>query len=379
MRFLTGGESHGPSLTAIIEGLPAGLRIDSETINRDMARRQSGHGRGGRMRIERDRVEILGGVIADRTIGAPIVLQIGNKDWENWENAWSAGDLPPVFVPRPGHADYAGMRKYGLNDARPILERASARETAARVAVGAAARLLLREFGIDVGSTVCSLGAIDASISTEARTWAEIWALAERSPVRCADDEASCRMVEAIDAAADAKDSLGGRFTVVATGVPVGLGSHAHWDRRLDGLIAQAVLSIPAVKGIEIGSAFANARRRGTEVHDVLDLDDARSVIRPTNRAGGIEGGISNGEPIVIHAAMKPIPTTISPQRSIDLRTGEPAQTAYERSDVCAVPAAAVVGEAMLSWVLANALQTKLGGDSIEEMKTHHRAWSERE
>jgi len=378
MRFLTGGESHGPSLTAIIEGLPAGLRVDSEAIDRDLARRQSGHGRGGRMRIEQDRVEVLGGIIAERTIGAPVVLRIINNDWANWKERWAMGDLPSISIPRPGHADYAGMRKYGSNDARPILERASARETAARVAIGAVARILLRQFDIDVGSTVCSIGVVDGPISGEPSTWAEIWALSEKSPVRCADEDASRRMMKAIDAATDAKDSLGGRFTVVATGVPAGLGSHVHWDRRLDGLIGQAVLSIPAVKGVEIGNGFANARRRGTEVHDPLDADGRGHVVRPTNRAGGIEGGISNGEPIVVHAAMKPIPTTVSPQRSVDLSTGESAQTAYQRSDVCAVPAAAVVGESMLAWVLAAAVCEKLGGNSIEEMKVHHRAWSER-
>jgi chorismate synthase len=373
MRFLTGGESHGPCLTTIVEGLPSGLEIDVRAIDDELARRQSGHGRGGRMKIERDRAEILGGVLAGRTIGAPVVLQIANRDWENWREKWESGSLPHVTVPRPGHADWAGMQKYGLADARPILERASARETAARVAVGALAKLLLREFGVFVGSTVCSIGSVESTMPEG--PWNAIWARAEESPVRCADAAAGGRMIEAIDSAREAGDSLGGLFCLAATGVPAGLGSHVHWDRRLDAQLACAVMSIPAVKGVEIGSGFDNASRAGSEAHDSLTKDEKGNVIRASNRAGGIEGGMSNGETIVVRAAMKPIPTTVAPQASIDVATGALANTEYQRSDVCAVPAAAVVGEAMVAWILAASLREKLGGDSLEEMKAHDDSW----
>jgi len=376
MRFLTGGESHGPCLTTIVEGLPAGLEIDVRAIDDELARRQSGYGRGERMKIERDRAEILGGVLAGRTIGAPVVLQIANRDWGNWREKWESGALPQVTVPRPGHADWAGMQKYGLADARPILERASARETAARVAAGALAKLLLREFGIFVGSTICSIGSVEATIPDG--PWDAIWARAEGSPVRCVDEEAGARMIEAIDSARMAGESLGGLFCLAATGVPAGLGSHVHWDRRLDAQLAGAVMSIQAIKGVEIGSGFGSAAGTGTQAHDSLTTDEKGSVIRITNHAGGIEGGMSNGETIVIRAAMKPIPTTVTPQESIDTATGVPASTEYQRSDVCAVPAAAVVGEAMVAWVLAVSLREKLGGDSLEEMKAHDDSWGSR-
>ena len=375
MRFLTGGESHGPCVTAILEGIPAGLAGLAEAIDRDLVRRQSGYGRGGRMQIESDRVEILGGVISGRTTGAPIVLRIENRDWENWRDLCASGELPPLTVPRPGHADWAGMAKYAMEDARPILERASARETAARVAVGAVAKCLLTEFGIRVGSAVTSIG--EAQAPTPKADWDAAWEQAERSSVRCADAEATQRMTEAIDAAREAGDSLGGTFLVAATGVPPGLGSHVHWDRRLDARIAEALISIPAIKGVEIGPAFDNARRRGTVVHDAF-VPANGGVTRPTNRAGGLEGGISNGEAIVVRAAMKPIPTTIAPQPSVDLSTGGATEIEYQRSDVCAVPAAAVVGEAMLAWTLADALCEKLGGDSLDEMKAHEGAWHPR-
>jgi len=369
IRFLTAGESHGPCLTAIVEGFPAGLTVNEETIDRDLARRQTGYGRGGRMQIEHDHAQLLSGVIAGRTTGAPIALRIENRDWENWRARWSAGDLPPLTIPRPGHADYAGMIKYGLSDARPILERASARETATRVAVGTLAKKLLALFGIRVGSYVGGIGRVAATISDLPPP--RLWELAEESDVRCPDAEAAPRMRAAIDAAREAGDSLGGTFTVIAIGVPIGLGSHVHWERRLDGRIAAAVISIPAIKGVEIGTAFSNARLPGTQVHDEFMLDKGGNVMRVTNHAGGIEGGMSNGEPIVIHAAMKPIPTVISPMCSVDLATGEPAQTQYQRSDVCAVPAAAIVGEAMLAWALAAVLVEKLGGDSVVEMRAH--------
>ncbi len=372
LRFLTAGESHGPCLVAIVDGLPAGLPIDAAAIDRELSRRQGGYGRGGRMRIERDRVEVLSGVIAGVTIGAPVAVRIENRDWENWRERWAARDLPKLTVPRPGHADYAGMIKYGLDDARPILERASARETAARVAVGALAKQLLAEFGIAVGSYVTAIGAVTAVVPELPAE--ELWKRAEGSDVRCPDADAAARMRAAIDAAREAGDTLGGVFTVVATGVPIGLGSHAQWDRRLDARLAAALVSIPAVKGAEIGDAFENAGRRGREVHDELFPDGTGGVHRTTNRAGGIEGGMSNGAPIVVRAAVKPIPTTLSPLRSVDLATGAAASTEYQRSDVCVVPAAAVVGEEMVAFVLADALLEKFGGDSLAEMKAH---WGE--
>ena len=397
LRFLTAGESHGPCLLAIVEGLPAGLFVDEEAIRRDLARRQGGYGRGARMQIEQDHAEVLSGVWQGRTTGAPLALRIENRDWAHWQDqnlpltptlSQRERGLPPLTVPRPGHADLAGLIKYGLDDARPVSERASARETAARVAVGALTKLLLAEFGIAVGSFVAEIGGVVAEVP--ALPPHELWALAEASDVRCPDEAAAKRMREAIDAAREAGDSLGGVFVVVATGVPPGLGSYVHWERRLDARLTFAVMSIPAIKGVEIGPAFENARLPGTQVHDELFVssDEEREtrneeicssflITRHSNRAGGIEGGISNGQPILVRAAMKPIPTTRTPRRSVDLRTGEPATTQYQRSDVCAVPAAAVVGEAMVAWVLADALLEKLGGDSLSEMKAHgaSRTW----
>ena len=404
LSFLTAGESHGPCLTAIVEGLPAGLAVDEEAINYDLRRRQGGYGRGGRQRIERDKVQVLGGVIGGLTTGAPVSLRVENRDWANWEAHWAQGDLPKLTVPRPGHADYAGMRKYGLDDARPILERASARETAARVAVGVLAKGLLAQFGIAVGSYVTEIGGVCAEIAD--LPWETLWQQAEGSDVRCPDESAAAEMRAAIDATRAAGDSLGGVILISATGVPVGLGSHVHWERRLDARLAAAVMGIQAIKGVEVGPAFDNTRHRGTQVHDAfvkcanggnegnlqitnqqhglrntehgtrntIELPDSLEPIpitRNSNRAGGIEGGISNGKPIVVRAAMKPIPTTITAQRSVDLATGEAAETQYQRSDVCAVPAASIVGEAMVAWVLADALCEKLGGDSIQEMMAH--------
>jgi chorismate synthase len=351
--FLTAGESHGPCLTAIVDGLPAGLAVDVAAIDRDLARRQGGYGRGGRMAIERDQVEILGGVIAGRTTGAPVALRIANRDWVNWRERWAAGDLEPLTVPRPGHADYAGMVKYGFDDARPVLERASARETAARVAVGGLVKQMLARHDVAIGSYVAEIGDVAARVPDLPPEG--VWALAEESDVRCPDAQAATRMRAAIDAARAAGDALGGVFVVVATGVPVGLGSYVQWERRIDARLARALVSIPAIKGVEIGPAFANARRPGTQVHDELLPDGAGGVRRATNRAGGVEGGITNGAPVLVRAAMKPIPTTVTPLRSVDLRTGAPAVTQYQRSDVCAVPAASVVGEAMVAWVLAQA------------------------
>ena len=380
LRFLTAGESHGPCLTAIIEGMPAGLYLSEEEINVDLRRRQGGYGRGQRMKIERDKVELLSGVAKGLTNGAPIALRIENKDWANWKDR----DVPPWTVPRPGHADLAGATKYGLGDLRLVAERASARETAARVAVGAVAKRLLSEFGIAVGSHVTEIGGVTAEILPPPLSppkaggggGGALWERAEASQataVRCPDPTAAEAMRQRIDEAKAAGDSLGGVFVVVVTGVPVGLGSHVHWDRRLDSRLAAAVMSIPAIKGVEIGPAFENARKRGTEVHDEIFLKlEAQSskLKRYSNRAGGIEGGMSNGQPIVVRAAMKPIPTTVTPLRSVDLLTGEPTTTQYQRSDVCAVPAASVVGEAMVAWVIADVLMEKLGGDSIEEMKS---------
>jgi chorismate synthase len=366
LRYLTGGESHGPCLTAIVEGLPAGLAVDPEGIDRDLARRQKGYGRGARMKIEADKAEIVGGIIAGLTTGAPVVIRIENRDWPNWRDRWASGKLAPLTVPRPGHADYAGMLKYGLNDARPVLERASARETAARVAVGALAKQLLGHFGVLVGSWVEEIGGVvSAQLELSPQ---EMWALAEKSDVRCPDEQASADMRKAIDEARQAGDSLGGVFVVAATGVPVGLGSYVNWDRRIDARLAAAVVSIPAVKGVAIGPAFQNARLSGTGVHDELHPDGPGRVSRATNRAGGVEGGMTNGEAVLVRAAMKPIPTTLTPLDSVDLATGEKAQTEYQRSDVCAVPAASVVGEAMVAWILADALVEKRGGDSLAEM-----------
>ena len=368
LHFVTAGESHGPCLTAIVEGLPAGLEVNVGVINRDLARRQAGYGRGGRMRIERDRVQVLGGVIGGRTTGAPVALRVENRDWVNWQAHWEQGDLPKLTVPRPGHADYAGMVKYGLDDARPVLERASARETAARVAVGGLAKLLLAQFGIRVGSYVIELGGVVSQVPE--LSLEELWALAKASDVRCPDEDAAARMRAAIDEARSNGDSLGGVFVVAATGLPVGLGSHVHWERRLDARLAAAVMGIQAIKGVEIGPAFDNARRPGTQVHDeFVPSGNALGVTRTSNRAGGIEGGMSNGMPVLVRAAMKPIPTTITPLRSVDLATGKAAATQYQRSDVCAVPAASIVGEAMVAWVLADALLEKTGGDSLDEMR----------
>ncbi len=362
LRFLTAGESHGPCLVAIVEGLPAGLPLAPEDINRDLARRQRGFGSGGRMKIEKDEVELLSGVVHGETTGAPVALRIANLDYENWKDR----PIPRMTIPRPGHADLTGAIKYGYRDLRLALERASARETAARVAVGAIAKRLLAEFGIRVGSYVTEIGGVEASIPN--LPLAELWAQAEENDLRCPDPVGAARMEARIREAIRAKDTLGGCFVVAATGLPPGLGSHVHWDRRLGSRLAAAVMSIHAIKGVEIGEGFANARRAGTQVHDEIFLEGGR-IVRRTNRAGGLEGGITTGEPIILRAAMKPISTTLTPLRSVDLATGEAAATKYERSDFCAVPRAAVVGEAMVAWVLAEALIEKIGGDSIREMK----------
>jgi chorismate synthase len=363
LRFLTAGESHGPALIAILEGMPAGLALSEEDVNVQLRRRQQGFGSGGRMRIEHDQVRFLGGVLAGRTTGAPIALQIGNRDWANWRDK----EIEPMTVPRPGHADLTGAVKYGYRELRLALERASARETAARVAVGAVCQRFLAEFDVTVGSYVVQIGEVVAALP-ESLAYAERFARAEENDVRCPDPTAAAAMHAHIREAMALKDTLGGVFEVVALGVPPGLGSHVHWDRRLDARLMGAVGSIQAVKGVEIGPAFENAARRGTQVHDEIFVEEGQ-LTRRTNRAGGFEGGITTGQPVVVRAAMKPISTTLTPLRSVDLATGEPAATRYERSDTCAVPRAAVVGEAMVAFVLADALLEKLGGDSLAEMQ----------
>ncbi len=376
-RFLTAGESHGKALTVIIEGLPAGLPLSEDYIALDLRRRQGGYGRGQRQQIEEDRAEVLSGVRHGLTLGSPLSLVIRNRDWANWQDVMQ---VEPVTEPtekltrlRPGHADLAGAIKYGQDDVRPILERASARETAARVAVGAVARRFLEEFGIAVHSQTLAIGEVTAQGQGEPD-----WALVEESPVRCADRETSQRMVRAIDVAREAGDSLGGIFEVWATGVPIGLGSHVHWDRRLDGRLAQAVMSIHAVKGVEIGGGFALARLPGSQAHDVILPADQWSDHpwrRATNRAGGLEGGMTNGEPVIVRAALKPISTLGKPLPSADLATGEAVEAHYERSDVCVVPATGVIGEAMVAIVLAEAMLEKFGGDHMDETKRNHQGY----
>ncbi|WP_422448687.1 chorismate synthase [Thermoanaerobacterium sp. DL9XJH110] len=370
LRFLTAGESHGKALTAIVEGLPANMEVDESVINRDLARRQKGYGRGGRMKIEKDEVEILSGVRKGRTTGSPLTLLIKNKDYENWKEL----DTPPVTRPRPGHGDLAGALKYRLDDIRNVLERASARETAARVAVGAVAKLFLASFEIHIYSHVLSIGRV--SLERKDYSWRDLMR-ADESPVRCIDEDTSKEMMKAIDEARAEGDSLGGVFEVMALNVPVGLGSHVQWDRKLDGRIARALMSIQAIKGVEIGLGFEAAYRKGSEVHDEIFFNEQSSFYRKTNRAGGIEAGISNGCPIVVRAAMKPIPTLYRPLRSVDIKTKEPFDASIERSDICAVPAASIVGEAALAWVLAEAITEKFGGDSMEEVLQNYRTYIE--
>ncbi len=371
LRFLTAGESHGKALVAIIEGLPANMDVDVSIIDRDLKRRMSGYGRGGRMKIESDRVEILSGLFKGKTIGSPLAMLIKNLDYENWKGA----DVPVVTRPRPGHGDLAGVIKYRQEDIRGILERASARETAARVAVGAMAKQLLSHFGIRLFSHVTAIGNVKVETQFRSDDSRDIMR-AEESPVRCIDEEAEGLMIKAIDEAALAGDSIGGMFEVIAVNVPVGLGSHVHWDKRLDGRIAQSFMSIQAIKGVEIGLGNSCAHLPGSKVHDEIFFDQAAGrFYRKTNNAGGIEAGISNGCPIVVRAAMKPIPTLYKPLQSVDIKTKQPFSAGIERSDVCAVPAASIVGEAALAWVLAEAASEKFGGDSIEEMLKNYNSY----
>lgn len=372
LRFLSAGESHGPALVGIVEGLPAGLSVPPHVIDRDLARRQQGPGRGGRMQIERDHIVFVGGVRGGVTLGGPVAFTIANRDYEHWRAVMdpvAADAAPRLTQPRPGHADLAGALKYGFDDIRNVLERSSARETAVRVAAGALARQLLAQFGIAVMSHVVAIGAVQAKPQPLTAV-----AQAEHAPLRCADAAAQQEMLAAIEAARQAGDTLGGVFEVVATGVPPGLGSYVQWDRRLDARLAGALMSIPAVKGVECGDGFAAAARPGSQVHDPIFYDPEQGYYRPTNHAGGLEGGMSNGEPVVVRCAMKPIPTLMRPLPSVDMASKQPATAAVERSDVCAVPAAAAVGEAMLCLVLAEALREKYGGDSLAEMQRHWQA-----
>jgi chorismate synthase len=380
-RFLTAGESHGEELTAVIDGVPAGLSLTEDDINADLARRQRGYGRGGRMKIERDQVHISSGVRWGLTLGSPISLTIQNRDWENWQSTMAVGALPAgaspktVTRPRPGHADLAGAMKYGHHDIRNVLERSSARETTARVAVAGVGRRLLSEFGITILSHVTEIGGVHVGVLEI--PWEEIRQRAEASEVRCADAAGERAMVEAIDRAKAAGDTLGGVFEVVALGCPVGLGSYVQWDRKLDGLLAQAFCSIHAIKGVEIGLGFEAARRPGSQVHDEILFDSDAGYHRGSNSAGGLEGGVTNGQPVVARAVMKPISTLRKPLRSVDVTTKEAVEAVVERSDVCAVPAAGVVGEAMMAIVLARAFLDKFGGDSIEEIRRNHQAYLE--
>ena len=405
LRFTTAGESHGKAFVTIVEGLPAGLPVAAEAVDRDLARRMQGYGRGARMKIERDRIEWLSGVRAGETLGSPVAMLIANRDWANWEDvmAHEAADGGPagelrrrrVSRPRPGHADLAGVLKYDRLDARDILERASARETAARVAAGALAKRLLDEFGVEVGSHVVTLGGVIAARPAELPV--PLNDAADRSEVRVLDPSVEPEIVRRIDAAKQAGDTLGGEVEVVARGVVVGLGSHVSWDRKLDGRLAGLLMSIPAVKGVEIGMGFAAARRPGSEVHDPITGPGSRAVAPPgvapppvappipgdrrggfrrsSNNAGGLEGGITTGEPVVVRVAMKPISTLMSPLRTVDLASGEPANAQSERSDVTAVPALGVIAEAMVALALADAMLEKFGGDSLGEMRRNYRAY----
>jgi chorismate synthase len=388
LRFLTAGESHGRGLVAIIDGVPSGLSLDFDHITQDLRRRQGGYGRGQRMAIESDRAELLSGVRHGRTTGAPISLLIPNRDWKNWQRTMhveveapleaTGANRAPVTRPRPGHADLSGGLKYEHDDLRDVLERASARETAARVAVGAIARQLLRRVGIEVASHVTGIGDVvlpsDAVVSFDVARRLPIDA-----PMPCADAALASAMMAAIDRARDAGDTLGGSFEVIAHGVPAGLGSHVQWDRKLDGRLAQALMSIPAIKGVGIGLGMDASRRPGSRVHDeIVSRPDAQAgqiaLARPTNRAGGVEGGVTNGEEVRVTGYMKPISTLMKPLRSVDLTTLQAAPAAIERSDVCAVPAAAVVGEAVVCWVLADALLERFGGDSMQQLHEHYDA-----
>lgn len=385
LRFLTSGESHGKALIGILEGIPSGLSLSEEDIDRDLKRRQSGYGRGARMKIESDHAEILSGVRWGKTIGSPITLSIENKDWNNWLEGMSPyqdakGSIPPVTKPRPGHADLSGAIKYHRHDIRDILERSSARETAMRVALGAIAKKFLYGFGIHIGSYVVQIGKAkiqNSKFKTQSsKELLSLFKKAERSPVRCPNKEATKKMINLIDKTIKEGNSLGGIFEVFVTGVPAGLGSHIQWDRRLDGRLAQSLMSIQAIKGVEIGLGFVMAEHFGSEVMDEIFYSPPK-FYRKTNYAGGIEGGITNGMPIIIRASMKPIPTLRRALRSVDIITKKSVEAAYERSDICAVPAAGVIGEAMAALIITDALLEKFGGDSIVETKNNYDSYIE--
>lgn len=362
LRFLTAGESHGPSLTAILDGMPAGLPITTEIINKDLARRQQGYGSGGRMKIEKDTVQILGGIMAGETTGAPIAMLVQNDDHVKWKGK----AIEPMTAPRPGHADLTGAVKYGYKDLRPALERASARETTMRVAVGAICKHFLNQFGIIIGGYVSSIGEIQTDFGD--MSYEERFKLAEESDVRCPVQSSAQKMRDEIEKTIHGKNTLGGILEIVALNLPVGLGSFVQWDKRLEAKLAMAIMSVQAIKGVEVGDAFENAKRIGTQAHDPMNLNDS-NIHRSTNRAGGTEGGVSNGQPIVIRAAMKPIATTLLPQSTVDLASQKDSPTKYERSDFCPVPRAVPILEAMVAFVLADALLEKLGGDSMSEIK----------
>jgi chorismate synthase len=381
LRLITAGESHGPGLTCLVEGLPAGLRLDAEEINGDMARRQLGHGRGGRMKIERDAAEVTAGVRHGRTLGGPIALQVRNRDYANWEermNPWPVEEeIAEVHLPRPGHADLVGTQKYKHSDVRNILERASARETAARVAGGALCKAFLRALGVEVRSHVVQIASVRAPERERSLELAD-FAAVDSSPVRCLDEQASREMVREIDELRKANESLGGVFEVQAFGLVPGLGSHVSWEERLDGRLAQAICSIQAMKGVSIGDAFTVAGLPGSAAHDEIFYSSERGYYRESNHAGGLEGGMTNGLPLIVRGAMKPLPTLTKPLRSVDTETHEAAQALRERTDSCTVPAAGVVGEAMVAFVLAAAYRSKFGGDHIDDVLEAVSAYRER-
>ena len=381
LKLITAGESHGPGLTCIVEGLPAGLELDLAAIDRDMARRQLGHGRGGRMKIERDRAEVTAGVRHGKTLGGPVALQVPNRDYANWEERMSPwpveAAVPEVHLPRPGHADLVGTWKYRTDDVRNVLERASARETAARVAGGALCKAFLRALGVEVRSHVTRITSVVAPRPERALT-VEDFDGVDDSPVRCLDAEASAAMVAEINALRKANESLGGTFEAIAFGLVPGLGSHVSWEERLDGRIAMAMMSIQAMKGVGIGDGFELAGVPGSQAHDEIFHSEERGFYRETNHAGGLEGGMTTGEPLVVAVAMKPIPTLTKPLRSVDIDTKQPAEALRERTDSCTVPAAGVVGEAMLAYVLADAYRRKFGGDHIDDVREAVRAYEER-
>jgi chorismate synthase len=371
LRLTTAGESHGPGLTCIVEGLPAGLELERDVMDRDMARRQLGHGRGGRMKIERDRIDVTAGVRHGRTMGGPIALQVANRDFANWEermNPWPVeAEIPEVHLPRPGHADLVGTQKYRLTDVRNVLERASARETAARVAGGTVAKALLRAVGVEVRSHVTQIGPVVVPARDEPLTLEDFEGV-DDDPVRCLDPEASRAMVDHITLQRKANESIGGTYEVVAFGLVPGLGSHVSWEERLDGRLAGAICSIQACKGVEFGDGFRLAAAPGSQAHDEIFHDEGRGFHRTTNHAGGLEGGMTTGDPLIARAAMKPIPTLTKPLRSVDIDTLAPAEALRERTDSCVVPAAGVVGEAMVAFVLADAYRRKFGGDHIDDL-----------